>query len=76
MIYKHHKGGYYRVVFESVSNSTNDGKKENFVVYVSLSHGTVHAREYGEFHAILGYENNVALKRFQSVGPFVPMEDR
>jgi hypothetical protein len=47
--YQHHKGPLYRVLF-TAGNSTNTQHGGRMVIYVSLTYGTIHAREEKEFH--------------------------
>ncbi len=53
MIYRHHKGGRYRVLF-IVNNSTNgpdDGKQ--MICYVSMTTGRINVRDFAQFHEAL-----------------------
>lgn len=50
-LYRHHKGGLYRVLFEA-SESTNARAGDRVIIYVSLTTGEVHTRlleEWDEF---------------------------
>jgi hypothetical protein len=53
VIYRHYKGGLYRVLFnatESTNARANPRRKLGVVVYVSLSTGVIHVRDAEEFH--------------------------
>ncbi len=48
-IYRHYKGGLYRVL-ATAENCTNGDPNDQLVVYIALSNGKVYAREQEEFH--------------------------
>jgi hypothetical protein len=56
MIFRHYKGGKYRVLFHA-SESTNARAKPDrpadLVVYVSLTTGKIHVREREEFYGLV-----------------------
>ena len=67
MIYRHYKGGLYRVLFnatESTNARVNERRPLGVVVYVSLTTGDVHVRDADEFH---GHLAGRATKRFVEV---------
>lgn len=70
-VYKHYKGGYYRVLFVA-KNSNNSGHDEDVVVYVSLSEpGRISVRNADEFDEIVSFNDSTlttATKRFTKVG--------
>ncbi len=49
-IYRHYKGGLYRVLFVA-HESTNAREGNGVVVYVSLKTGRINVRDEGEFHS-------------------------
>lgn len=49
-IYKHYKGGLYRVVFTATDSTNGDNDGMSMVVYVSLTTGRVHVRNERQFH--------------------------
>lgn len=51
-IYRHYKGGLYRVLFTAIM-STNDCAGKLCVVYVSLTRGTIHVRDEKEFNGLV-----------------------
>lgn len=61
-LYKHYKGGLYRVLF-TAWESTNGRPREEVVVYVSLEKGTVNVRLLEEFSMPM----SEGLLRFQPV---------
>lgn len=69
MLYHHYKGGVYRVLFvasESTNARVKPGKPVDLVVYVSLSTGKIHVRDYEEFHGFVDRsdQNQNACRRF------------
>ncbi len=48
-IYRHHKGGLYRVLFQAIE-STNERAGIPVVVYLSMTKGTIHVRTLEEFN--------------------------
>lgn len=52
-IYKHFKGGFYRVLF-TAQESTNDRAGRAVVVYISLTNGKIHTRDLAEFQSLVG----------------------
>jgi len=51
VIYRHYKGGLYRVLFNG-TDSTNERSGTPVVVYVSLTNGRVFVRDAREFHGV------------------------
>ena len=49
MIYRHYKGGLYRVLFEA-RQATNGQASTMTVVYVSLATGIIFVRDSDEFY--------------------------
>ena len=52
-VYRHYKGGLYRVLCECIlsTNGPDDGKVG--VIYVSMTNGNVFVRERNQFHEVL-----------------------
>jgi len=67
-IYRHHKGGLYRVLFTARQSTNGPDVGLPLVVYVSLTKGTVHVRDEQEFHEPIGGTTLGELNRFTYVG--------
>lgn len=48
MIYKHYKGGLYRLLCEA-QDATNAADRDDMMVYVSLKNGNIYCRKKEEF---------------------------
>jgi hypothetical protein len=59
-LYKHFKGGRYRVLLTASHSET----KEDMVVYVSLSYGTIWARPAAMFNETVQYPDGTSGPRF------------
>jgi len=61
-VYRHYKGGLYRVLFEA-RNSTN-GPDDGLpvVVYVSLTNGHVFVRDLAQFHEYVELDSGKVLR--------------
>ena len=68
MIYRHYKGGLYRVLF-GAQESTNARAGGRVVVYVSLTTGEMHTRDAEEFHGYVEFTDRAPCKRFVDVQP-------
>jgi hypothetical protein len=58
-VYRHYKGGFYRVLHECVisTNGPDDGKIG--VVYVSMTNGHIFMRERNQFHEMLSLDAGI-----------------
>jgi hypothetical protein len=61
--YRHSKGGRY-LVLAVASDSTNAREGNRIVVYVSLTYGTVKARDLAEFVEEVAWPDGVRRPRF------------
>lgn len=66
-LYRHYKGGMYTVLF-TAWNGNNDEEREEVVVYVSHSKGTLNARKKSEFVECVEVADGVVLPRFTFAG--------
>lgn len=58
-IYRHYKGGEYRVLFivqDSTNSRIKDGVKNDMVVYISLTKGSIWCRDLSEFEENVDFE--------------------
>ena len=69
-VYRHYKGGLYRVLCECVlsTNGPDDGKKG--VVYVSMTNGHVFVRTYEQFHEVFSVQDVSSARYGQLVTRF------
>ena len=72
-IYRHYKGGLYRVLC-TAWESTNGRAREEVVVYVSLGRGVLNVRRRVEFAESVVLDSGEWLPRFEWVGDEVPPE--
>ncbi len=49
-IYRHYKGGLYRVLFNATESTNGPHNGRELVVYVSLAKGAIRVRAEDEFH--------------------------
>jgi hypothetical protein len=70
-VYRHYKGGFYRVltVARDSENGSNEGRE--LVVYVSLTYGHVCVRPREEFQGFVGEGSDRGF-RFKFIGERVP----
>jgi hypothetical protein len=52
-VYRHYKGGLYRVLFVARMSTNGPTEDRPHVVYVSLAHGVINIRDEEEFHEIV-----------------------
>ncbi|MBV9169080.1 MAG: DUF1653 domain-containing protein [Chloroflexi bacterium] len=69
-IYRHWKGGFYRVLFTAL-DSTNAHERRSLVVYVSLNrdYGSINVRDEEEFHEMTDVGAGLRAPRFVHVQP-------
>lgn len=65
-IFRHHKGGLYRVL-GCARNSTNGMDRQWMVLYVSMTFGEMYVRELDEFTEILAIRGK-PVPRFERLG--------
>lgn len=64
MLYRHYKGGLYRVVFEGLYEPT----MEEVTIYMSVETGKVWVRPTKVFHEIITLDNGKFVPRFIELG--------
>lgn len=65
-LYKHYKGGLYRVLF-TAWESTNERERELLIVYVSLEKGMINVRRKEEFDETVEQPDGEKWPRFKFV---------
>jgi hypothetical protein len=70
-VYRHQKGGFYSVLF-TVRDSTNTRPGNHLVIYISLTTGERHARDFGEFVEHVLWPDGVTRPRFMHVWKIEP----
>ncbi|MFQ3543501.1 DUF1653 domain-containing protein [Halobacillus rhizosphaerae] len=63
MLYKHYKGGLYRVLFEG----WYEPSLEEVTIYMSVENGMVWVRPTEVFHELVRVENDEEIPRFREV---------
>lgn len=58
-VYKHYKGGCYKVISLAI-NASNKGKSEEIVVYKSVEFGTIYTRPLSEWNESIEIKDELA----------------
>jgi hypothetical protein len=66
-IYRHYKGGLYRVLFEAHDSTNGPHEGRSLVVYVSLTTGRINVRASDQFVDSVGVVGYAATPRFALV---------
>jgi len=66
-VYKHYKGGLYRVLFLAQVSTNGPDEGKLVVVYVSLADGTIYSRDDRQFTEIIKHKGQEAW-RFELLG--------
>jgi hypothetical protein len=64
MLYRHYKGGLYRVLHEPAFHSETE---EELTVYMSVESGRVWVRPSKMFHELIPLNNGMVVERFREV---------
>lgn len=73
-IYKHYKGGIYRVLFSARQSTNGPDEGKLVVVYIDLKYGGLHVRDEEQFNEKvlappeLGFNLGVEVSRFMFTG--------
>jgi hypothetical protein len=57
-IYRHYKGGFYRALGVALMSTNGPDVGDRVVVYISLTYGSMHVRDEGEFNEIVKWTDD------------------
>jgi hypothetical protein len=67
-LYRHFKGGKYRVLFKAIDATNNAPDDRLMVIYISLANGLIFTRFEDEFNEWVPDEAEMLVPRFKYIG--------